>query len=244
MILAIPSRHSTEERFGVIDEFFSLSRNDSFGVSDSEESGASLDAVEEEDFEDIPAGNGGVESPTEEDQQPSGALTGVGSSENGGGGPSRTSSQSSSRTSQSSQTAEDSESGEQEINSSSESSSSDDDMSAVGGKYVTVPAFAAKPGEDADKWLERFEEAAAYNSWNDEKMCRNVYVALNGAAKAWANRMKNGPNPPERWSTVQQAVRQTREGRQTDPNAAEILPIGQGIRERFIEEFMSDNHLL
>ena len=112
----------------------------------------------------------------------------------------------------------------------------------MGGKYVTVPAFSAKPGEDADKWLERFEEAAAYNNWNDEKMCRNVYVALDGAAKAWANRMKNGLNPPERWSTVQYAAQQTREARQAVPNAPEVLPQGQGIRERFIEEFMSDTH--
>ena len=80
-------------------------------------------------------------------------------------------------------------------------------------------------------------------------MCRNVYVALDGAAKAWANQTKNGLNPPERWSTVQyaaqqtrearQASPQTREARQASPNAPEVL---QGKRERFIEEFMSDPH--
>ena len=59
----------------------------------------------------------------------------------------------------------DSESGTSESSSSSSSStsSSDDDMATVGGKYVTVPTFSAREGEDPDRWLERFEEAASYN---------------------------------------------------------------------------------
>ena len=104
------------------------------------------------------------------------------------------------------------------------------------------PCQLSQRNRDADEWLERFEEAAAYNNWNDEKMCRNVYVALDRASKAWANRMKNELNPPERWSTVQYAAQQTREARQAAPNAPEVLPQGQGIRERFIEVFMSDTH--
>jgi hypothetical protein len=73
-------------------------------------------------------------------------------------------------------------------------------MAAVGGKYVTVPTFSAKAGEDADRWLERFEEAASYNSWNAEKTLKNVYIALDGPAKAWGNRLRNGANRPTVWS--------------------------------------------
>jgi len=158
-VLAIPSRYSTDQgrRDSGLSTSFPIYREATqFGVSDSEESVSSLEAVEEE-----------------------------GSSE-------------------------DSES-EDQVRTNSSFSSSDEEMAAVGCKYVTVPAFLAKPGEDADKWLERFEEAATYNNWDDEKMCRNVYVALDGAAKAWANRMKNGLNPPERWSKVQYAAQQTRQ---------------------------------
>ena len=75
-------------------------------------------------------------------------------------------------------------------------------MATVGGKYVTVPTFSAREGEDPDRWLERFEEAASYNNWNPERTLKNVYIALDGPAKAWGNRLKASAVRPTVWSSV------------------------------------------
>ena len=137
-ILAIPSRYSTDQgrRDSGLSTSFSIYREATkFGVSDSEESVSSLEAVEEEYFEDIAAGNScEEEGSAEENQQLVGALTGVGG--NGEEGPSRPPSRESSRASESSQSSEDSKS-EDQASSNSSFSSSDEEMAAVGGKYAS-----------------------------------------------------------------------------------------------------------
>jgi len=138
----------------------------------------------------------------------------------------------------------DSESGTSESSSSSSSSTSfsDDEMATVGGKYVTVPTFSAGEGEDPDRWLERFEEAASYNNWNPERTLKNVYIALDGPAKAWGNRLKASAVRPTVWSPVAIAEAQTAADRAGNPDAPVVAPGPHGFREFFIEEFISATH--
>ena len=115
-------------------------------------------------------------------------------------------------------------------------------MATVGGKYVTVPTFSAREGEDPDRWLERFEEAASYNNWNPERTLKNVYIALDGPAKAWGNRLKASAVRPTVWSSVAVAEAQTAADRAGDPDAPVVAPGPHGFREFFIEEFISATH--
>ena len=115
-------------------------------------------------------------------------------------------------------------------------------MATVGGKYVTVPTFSAREGEDPDRWLERFEEAASYNNWNPERTLKNVYIALDGPAKAWGNRLKASAVRPTVWSPVAIAEAQTAADRAGNPDAPVVAPGPHGFREFFIEEFISATH--
>ena len=117
--------------------------------------------------------------------------------------------------------------------------SSDEEMAGVGGRYVTVPLFSAKPGEEADQWLERFEEAASYNGWSDEKTLRSVYMTLDGAAKAWGKRLRASANRPTVWSSVAVAEAATVAARMNDPAAPAIAVGPHGFREFFVEEFIT-----
>ena len=115
-------------------------------------------------------------------------------------------------------------------------------MATVGGKYVTVPTFSAREGEDPDRWLERFEEAASYNNWNPERTLKNVNIALDGPGKAWGNRLKASAVRPTVWSSVAAAEAQTAADRAGDPDAPVVAPGPHGFREFFIEEFISATH--
>ena len=48
-----------------------------------------------------------------------------------------------------------------------------------------------KPDEDAQKWLEHFENISNANGWDDQKKLRVIPVYLYGSAKRWYDIEKN-----------------------------------------------------
>src|ERR1043165_9987587 len=51
--------------------------------------------------------------------------------------------------------------------------------------------FTGKPKEDAQEWLDHFENIAAANEWDDQKKLRVIPVYLYGSAKRWYDVEKN-----------------------------------------------------
>ncbi len=91
-------------------------------------------------------------------------------------------------------------------------------------KFISPPTFSAKPGEDAQDWLERFELTGRYNHWDAAEMRANFIMYLEGTARKWFL----FSNVPADWGD-QVAVAATA--------TAAAIPFVAGLRTTFLREF-------
>jgi hypothetical protein len=66
---------------------------------------------------------------------------------------------------------------------SSSSASSNDSMARP--HFEKPPTFRGLEGDDPIEWVERYEEAAAINNWNDAAKAANMIRSLEGPARKW-----------------------------------------------------------
>jgi len=65
----------------------------------------------------------------------------------------------------------------------SSSASSDDSMARQ--QFEKPPIFRGVEGDDPNEWVERYEEAAAINNWDNAAMAANMIRSLEGPARKW-----------------------------------------------------------
>ena len=80
---------------------------------------------------------------------------------------------------------------------SSSSASSDDEMAR---HFEKPPVFRGVEGDDPIEWVERYEEAAAINNWNDAAKAANMIRSLEGPARKWYLNITR----PAHWDDIQQ----------------------------------------
>ena len=66
---------------------------------------------------------------------------------------------------------------------SSSSASSDDSMARQ--QFEKPPIFRGLEGDDPNEWVERYEEAAAINNWDNAAKAANMIRSLEGPARKW-----------------------------------------------------------
>ncbi len=98
-------------------------------------------------------------------------------------------------------------------------------------KFISPPTFSAKPGENAQDWLERYELTGRYNRWDAAEMRANFVMYLEGTSRKWFL----FTNDPADWED-QAAVAATA--------TVETIPFVAGFRTVFLQEFRQDNFAL
>ena len=98
-------------------------------------------------------------------------------------------------------------------------------------KFISPPTFSAKPGENAQDWLERYELTGRYNHWDSAEMRANFVMYLEGTARKWFL----FTNVPADWED-QVAVAKTA--------TVAAIPFVAGLRTVFLQEFRQDNFAL
>ena len=68
--------------------------------------------------------------------------------------------------------------------------------------FEKPPVFRGVEGDDPIEWVERYEEAAAINNWNDTAKAANMIRSLEGPARKWYLNI----TLPAHWGDVQQPV--------------------------------------
>ncbi len=98
-------------------------------------------------------------------------------------------------------------------------------------KFISPPTFSAKPGENAQDWMERYELTGRYNRWDAAEMRANFVMYLEGTARKWFL----FTNVPADWED-QVAVAATA--------TVAAIPFVAGLRTVFLQEFRQDNFAL
>jgi hypothetical protein len=99
----------------------------------------------------------------------------------------------------------------------------------VGNNFACT--FSAKPGENAQDWMERYELTGRYNHWDAAEMRANFVMYLEGTARKWFL----FTNVPADWEDHMVVAA-------TATVAA--IPFVAGLRTFFLQEFRQDNFAL